>query len=368
MKFSAKSISFRIAQLPRPLPPDAIEQFAAHAAAPIEAMGADEKPGWVLASDLLSTAIENASAIRGECIHLALRMAKRKIPASLLAAEVRREQAAHMAAANKAFISSRERAEIRQSVLERLLPKTPPTIYSIPFIYKPGTCTIFVGATTDRQMDVFNLALVQTFNVFAEPISPINLATLLKNVKIDALPTPSFSPSSAAFANPDPGGEFLTWLWFSAEAANGCIVLPNHNRAYVLVDGPMAFRRDDGAGALSAVLSNGVPVNSAEAKTCLVADKKLVKAKISMILPPLEEPWTFTLDASDFSFRGMRMPKSDSLDPAERFDFRISMLENFKTLFFDVYGTYLELRSDSDAWNLAVALIKHWIEEKKARA
>jgi hypothetical protein len=84
-------------------------------------------------------------------VRLALRQAERKVPAALLKAECRMEELATMAAEGKAYLKAKQRAEIRQSVTDRLLPNMPPQLRAIPFVYLPGAAHLYVTALRPRR-------------------------------------------------------------------------------------------------------------------------------------------------------------------------------------------------------------------------
>ena len=75
--------------LTRPLPKDAVEKFAAQALPPVEYLKDDPLFGWVTGRHLMDRDIDEESARWGGILRLALVKAEKKIPNSLLKAEVR---------------------------------------------------------------------------------------------------------------------------------------------------------------------------------------------------------------------------------------------------------------------------------------
>ena len=98
MPFESGSVSFRMMELPRAIPKNFAEKFAAHRAGPLDAVGAGEQRGWVTGRHLLDSKITEDSAMHAGWVRLALRQAERKVPAALLKAECRMEELATMAA------------------------------------------------------------------------------------------------------------------------------------------------------------------------------------------------------------------------------------------------------------------------------
>lgn len=367
MNFETGSIAFRMLELPRPLPQDFAQRFAAHRAGPLEAVGASEQRGWVTGRHLLDSAIDEDSAKYGGTIRLALRRAERKVPTSLLKAECRAEELAVMAAEGKTYLRAKQRAEIRLAVTERLLPAMPPTLRAIPFVCEPAAFHLFVGAPAVEQLDVFNAALAAAVGFGGEPSTPETLAKLLKRVDLRDLTGSAFSPQRTNdVCEHAPGREFLTWLWFNSERANRMVPIGNQTIG-VLIEGPLAFA-NEGTGAHSAVLRRGLPESSVEAKSCLLANKKLQSARITFARNE-ETQWRFTLSADDFVVRGMKLPTGEGkLDAVSRFQERMAFLQDWRNLFVELFKTYLDVRTDSRAWSLETGRIREWISAKPSRA
>ena len=366
MNFETGSISFRMLEMPRQLPKDFARLFSAHKAGPLEAVGRQEQRGWVTGRHLLDSAIAEESATYGGHVRLALRCADRNVPTALLKAECRAEELAVMAAEGKTYLKAKQRAEIREAVVERLLPTMPPTLRAIPFVCEPNGFHLFVGATTETQLDVFRAAMAAAIGFSGEPSTPETLADLIMRADLRELSGSVFSPERRNdVVEHAPGREFLTWLWFQSETSSR--MLATENGAYgVAIEGPLAFA-NEGAGAHSAVLRKGIPENSAEAKSCLLANKKLKSARVVFARND-ETQWRFTLSADDFVVRGLKLPATEKLDAVSRFQERMSLLQDWRNAFVAIYKTYLDVRTDSRAWKLETGRIREWVAAKPSRA
>ncbi len=368
MKFESGNLAFSMLELPMPLPQDLIEKFASRRAGPIEEVGCSgAQIGFASARCLLDSEISEHKAMFGGYVHLVLRIAERKVQTAMLEAECRLEELAAMKAEGKSFLQRKQRYEIRSAVIERLLPSAQPVIRSIPFIYAPGAFHLYVGATAPKQLDLFNSIMVETFGFCGAPSTPETLGELFKKVSITDLPGSCFSPEKQYDSTQHhPGREFLTWLWFASETSGNRIHVENGSPIVVLVEGPMRFF-NEGNGAFSAVISKGVPENSAEAKSCLVANKKLKQARV-VFCRNEETQWRFTLSADDFAVKGMKLPQTESIDAVSRFQERMAFLEEWRNDFTMIFNSYLDIRTDSRAWPLEISRIREWIESKQARS
>ncbi|HBA84336.1 MAG TPA: hypothetical protein DCZ95_09610 [Verrucomicrobia bacterium] len=367
MAFESGSISCRMFTMPRKLPEDVVERFAKDAAPPLETIAEGEVKGWVTGRHLLDRNITEETAYYGGYLRLSLRLAEKKVPQSLLRAECRMEELAVMAAEDKPFLKSQQRAEIRKSVHERLLPSMPPQLKAMPFICRPESRYLYASALSAKQSDQFASSLGSTlgFNVF--PLTPETAAAERKKVDARDWSGTSFTPDlEDNEMESQPGREFLTWLWFVAEAQEGTIYLEEQGQVHVLIEGPLTFVHE-GNGAHISVLRQGEPVNSAEARTCLLSGKKLKSAKVTFAIG--EENWKVTLDADEFVLRGLTVPQSeDHLDPISRFQERMQGLEKFSDMYFGLYDVFMDLRSDSNRWKKTRDAIREWVKSRKGRS
>ena len=367
MPFESGSVSFRMLELPRAFPDNCAEKFAAHRAGPLDAVGAGEQSGWVTGRHLLDSKITEDSARHAGWVRLALRQAERKVPAALLRAECRMEELATMAAEGKAYLKAKQRAEIRQAVTERLMPNMPPQLKAIPFVYQPGAAHLYVAALPLAQLDVFNAALLATLGFGGSPSTPETLGATLKKADLRDFAGASFSPEMEGEAmEAAPGREFLTWLWFKAETQNGRMALSAGEELGVLLEGPLTFTHE-GHGAHVSVLKKGAPENSIEAKTCLLGGKKLKEAKITLALDE-QRTWAFGFEADQFLVRGLKLPQGeDRLDAVSRFQERMAFLEQWREIFLDLFGAFLDARTDAKKWKNAVGDIRAWIQGRPGR-
>ena len=367
MPFESGSMSFRMMELPRPFPKDWAEKFAAHRAKSLESVGEGEQRGWVTGRHLLDSHITEDTGRHAGWVRLALRQAERKVPAALLRAECRMEELAVMAAEGKTYLKAHARSEIRRSVTERLLPNMPPQLRAIPFVHLPGSTHLYVTALATAPLDVFTAALAATLGMGGEPATPETLGQLLKKVDLRDLPGTSFSPEmDDGEMEAAPGREFLTWLWFKSETQNGKVALASGADLGVLLEGPLTFTHE-GHGAHAAVLKKGEPVNSIEAKTCLLGGKKLKEAKITFALDE-QHLWAFGFEADQFLVRGLKVPQGEgALDAVSRFQERMNFLEQWREIFFDLFGTFLAARTDARTWKAAAADIREWVKGRTGR-
>ncbi len=366
MAFESGSIGFRMYWVPKPFTRDAVDRFAEHAAVPLSAIKDDELRGWVTGRHLLDRHITEETAFRGQYFHLAMQQAARKIPASLLRAECKMEEMAMLAAEEKPFLNRQERAAIRKTVSEKLLPQMPPQIKGTPFVYAPESSFLYASAQSAKQSDLFVALIQQTLGVTIIPCTPDFTALQQTNTDIHQWNAVSFSPKvSSDLMELTTGRDFLTWLLFYTEACGGTFSSEALGDIQLMLEGPLLFTHE-GAGAYEIVLRKGEPLLSMEAKSCLLNGKKLRQAKVTFTIG--EEIWAFTLDADEWIFRNLTLPKIEEvMDETSYFEERIRRLERFLEMFLFIFGQFTAARSDKPRWNKMQKDIFKWVDERVGR-
>lgn len=364
MSFESGSASFRLLYLPRDLPADAVERFARHAAPPIDTLGTGEINGWVTGRHLLDRNITKDTAHYAGFLRLSLMQAERKIPEPLLRAECRMQELAHMQAEGLERLSQTVRREIRQQITDRLLPTMPPTLRGIGMFYDATSRLLYTAALSDKQLDAFQVGFAQAIGFGGVPVLPETASLQRRNRSIKDWDPVSFSPEvEAEDVTHDPGLDFLTWLWFVAEARGGMLKLKELGDWVVMIEGPLTFVME-GSGAHEMVVRRGEPRLSAEAKASLLSGKKLRRAKLTLARG--EQSWTCTFDGPSFVVRGLKLPEGEKLDAVSKFQERVQLMDLFKEGLLSLFDRFAEERESKD-WNKTLGEIHEWVKTRKTR-
>ena len=363
MGFERGTVSFRLFELPKSLPADALDLFREHAAPSIDHLADGKVTGWVTGRHLLDRNIDESTALHGGHYRLALLQAEKKIPATLLRAEIQQEELARRAVRGLEFLSRKERGEIREEITARLLPQMPPQLKATPYVQQPESLRFFAGALNDKACDEFGIYFQHTFGFSPVPLGPESAALARKRVDTRDWRPSSFSPEADdEFVDEAPGRDFLTWLWFVSETRDGHLELKDLGKFAILLEGPITFTME-GAGAHETTLRKGNPALSAEARTCLLAGKKISKAKFVFALG--ETMWQGAV-SDDFVFRGFKLgDPEDQLDAVSLFMERMRQLDEFAEVFLAAYDRFVETRSDRDRWRKERGEIHHWVQSRK---
>ncbi|MCA1808766.1 MAG: hypothetical protein LC725_04825, partial [Lentisphaerae bacterium] len=80
-----------------------------------------------------------------------------------------------------------------------------------------------------------------------------------------------------------------------------------------------------------------------------------------------EECWTCAFDADAFTFRNLKLPKTEAVDAVGRFQERMEMLDTFRQAFLGLYGTFAKLRDDAARCKALELEMKKWMFSRPSR-
>jgi hypothetical protein len=232
-------------------------------------------------------------------------------------------------------------------------------------VHLPESQVVYAEAVSDKQMDALEASFREAMGFGLIPASPVYAAAQRLKIDVRDIAPASFSPDcDDETVGNSIGQDFLTWLWFYSEARGGMMRVADRGDFGIMVEGPLMFVLE-GQGAHEIVLRRGTPELSVEAKIALLSGKKLRRAKI--LLARGQETWQVTLDADLFTFRGLKLPDGEKLEPVSRFQERMTALDTFTGTFFDIYDRFLKERTAAKVWEKTRADIHRWVNERSAR-
>jgi hypothetical protein len=362
MGFDKGSFALTLFRLPQRLPKDAYERFAALAAQKIDLVSDEISVGWVTGRHILENEILEETAYCGGYLNLCLRVAERKIPAPVLNALVRRRELLYMQEQNTTRVPSNKRKEFRAEAIDENLKKMFPTLAGVPFVIDDKAGLLYLGTASAKQMDTFVSLFLKTLEF--EPFQITLQEMMLKLFKKELIDLPGIAFSEES--DPDemtPERDFLTWLWYHCETADGNVDVPELGRFSIIVDGPLSFSfaADDAKGSGETTVRKGCPVRSAEAKAALGVGKKLKKAKIT--LARNQEVWAGTFDADRYTFSGFNLPEGEEMEFQSRFAERIDRLQTFQIAMESYFRLFAETLLAKD-WKKTEKKIQQWVKDK----
>lgn len=364
MPFESGSTALMICHLNEELPSDVLERLAKHTAGKLDDVDKDPQVGWVSGRHLLENQINELTSICGGHLYVNLRKAERKLPAQLLRAICRREELAYMQANDMLMVPKAERNRIKEDAIEKNLRKMPPSISAIPIVVDKKNNTLYIGSASLRSYDQISAEFVKDVGV--EPV-PVSVAELMvRCMKASETDLPALSFSSKDDGEPAPGRDFLTWLWYHAETAEGKLMLGGVSYN-IMIEGPLtlSFAADEAKGASESVLKKGCPQISAEAKAALSVGKKLKKAKI-MLVREGSDRWTFTFDADLFTMTGLTLPEGEEMDIHSQFEERVAFLQLLKEALEGYFTLFAKTVMDPEKRSQLEEDMRVWAEERES--
>ena len=364
MPFDRGTFSFTMFTLRDELPENAGEILGARKACKLDEVTGEPSFGWVTGQHLLDTEIDEGTARFGSAYYLTLRRAVRKIPSSLLNALCRRAEEARMKETGKNFLGSKEKKEIKESTVERNIMKMPPSLSGISMVIVPHNRHLYLGASSQSQIDLFIEHFFQAFNM--EPLQLTPTAMLAEEFNITPSTFPPLSPAKpeSTFAEESLGRDFLLYLWYLSETGK-TIETADYGEFEVMLEAPLCLIGDgDDPGAGEATIKKGdSPIRGAEVKAALSVGKKLRKAKLTFTR--LNQIWSGTFDADSFSFSSFALPEGEAQERSELFTERVEFLDIFREVItsgFRQYANAMLNGKDADT----VAALKEWINTRDA--
>ncbi len=358
------SISCRMLLMPAALAEGHAAQFAKQALPAIDTLGASRIAGWVTNRHLLDRHITEDTAHYGGYLLLDLVTAERRIPGALFKTECKMEELAQLAASGYERLTARARSEIRESVTSRLLPTMPAQLQATPCVAELNGQRLWTGAMSDVQAENFAQQFGRCTGSSPVPMTP-ETAAARRKIDVRQWDLACFSPEAEGEPVSDRvGHDFLTWFWFIAEARRGIVQIPELGEFGLMIEGPLVFVMD-GGGAHVVRLDKGEPRVSAEAKSALLAGKKLKRAKITFARG--KEMWSCALEADTFAFRGLKLPQTEQLDACSRFQDRMRLLETFSDAFYGLFDQFAAERNDAARWPETVKDMRKWVAGRYSR-
>jgi len=364
MSFESKNLTFTMFRLSEKLPIDVLELFDARKAGKLDDVTDEKQIGWTSGQNLLETCINEDTSIRGGHLLMNLRIAEKKIQATLLKELRKRGEYAWMQENNADRVPNRVKKEILEEVNERHLQNSMPVLSGIEFAIDRASNMLYLGTASDSKIDMFVALFTLTTGI--EPVQ-VTSAELINdyyqemNVNRDLefevnMPDMQFS-KNAEQEQFMPARDFLTWLWFKSETSG-------FEDTEILIEGPMTLSfLTEKQGATETVAKKGLPQKSAEVKVALAMGKKLCKSKLSIVNNG--NIWSFSFNADKFSFNSMRLPDGEQMDPQSKFEERIQNLHMFHTIIKKLFFEFVKFAT-ADDYSDKEKVLQQWVEERES--
>ena len=242
------------------------------------------------------------------------------------------------------------------------LNRMPPSLSGITVVIEPNSGLLYVGATSNTQIDLFVENFVQVTDM--EPIQLTPELILEREFKTTSAEFPQLSIDGRNNGEISIGRDFLMYLWYFGETV-GRLQDPDYGEFDLMIEGPLVFAGDDDdrGSAETSVKKGGSPLRSAEAKAAISVGKKLKKAKLT--ITRLNQIWSGTIDADKFSFSSCKLPEGEQMNDFEIFAERIENLAIFR----DAIAAYVVKFADAmskENFETTRKAITEWAEKRES--
>lgn len=259
--------------------------------------------GWVTGNSELDVTLPDEQIKIGESIYIAMRVATRRIPASLLKAVFRKKLDEYKKLNGVQFVPGKVRKQLKEEAENRLIRNATPTIRTAFSIINPAAGKVYAGVASNAEIEMFQMLFFKTFGIMLEPM----IGVLMDD------------PDECQ----EMKHEFLTWLFRLSENgdAEGIYAYPPFDLISLEEEKPCTR---------SVVYGNAVQ-HSTELVTALKNRKLLKKIKLAVTAEQIagfsgNDVCHFTLN-SNFALTGLELPEGEELEDTARFAEKIAMID-----------------------------------------
>jgi DNA recombination-dependent growth factor C len=330
--------------------------------------GQEQALGFVSWDDLFDSSFTDGSYHKGEYIAFQFRVDQRSVPAIIRKQYIRRRIDDYRSKNNGKWPSRQERQEIQENVQNWLMNQIMPKPSGCEVVWNPVAKWMLVGATGTKMLDAFLTHFEKHFRAYPIPLYHVHWAlhqAPLDGRQKDVLASMVSVRSPQAMYEGRPlGYEFLTWLWFLTENANGAIDLGEGRQAEVSLGERLVLTlpADGKERVICTTQANALH----EARTAL-QQGKLVD-ELQLFLRIQDNEYFVTLDSFLWAVKGLKTPKQlrdfAEEDAEGKFLEKMYFLEEVSTALNTLYGLFLDKRL-SPAWEAdTLPRLREWMEKK----
>jgi len=252
--------------------------------------------------------------------------------------------------------SKKTRTALKEAVEEELTKSALPCPSGFEVVWDTTNKRLILGTTSSRMIEAFLEHFERTFRLHPVPLYHLQLALNMKDLPdgIKDRLSRLVSPSShrAIEEGRFLGYEFLTWLWFKTDTAEG-------GSNIYLGDRIVLSRPDDGR---ERVICTTQSHNLKEAHTALVEGKMLEEAQ--WIMQKGDTEYYFTLDVSLWTMKNVKVPSHPSHpkdeDAEGQFLERMFLIEEIRQAVESLYKEFLMLRLESKWQDDIIPAMEEW--------
>ncbi len=310
--------------------------------------GHSQSAGFSSWDDLFDTSFDFTSYHKAEYVAFHFRLDQRKVPPILLKQYMRTALQEYRDEHEGKWPGRKEKQRIRDDVLLQLMDRTLPKPSACEIVWNTQREWMLMGTTSKRILDASWEHLESHLQLHPLPLFHVHWANRLVSAssREGAVLASLVSPDShdAFFEGRFLGYEFLTWLWFFSENADGKLKLEDGREAEVHLGDRLTLSLPDDGNERVACTTQASDLH--EARTALQHGKLVEEAQIFVKMG--ENEYFLRLDTNLWAIRGLKTPKQikdqDEADTDGRFLEKMYFLEEVFDCLDALYAKFLTLR------------------------
>ena len=364
MSFNTGKINFRAFMLNKELPEDLLGALQNRPLPDEDAIKDQSVYGWTSSRYPADRQLDEDTIKYGAYTRFSLTEASRSVPPSTLTAELMKEEQVRLNISGNEYLSRREKVEMKQEILDRLLPTMPVVYKTTSVVISANGKYLYADAMSDKQVDVFVSYARDAFGFPPIQLSPEYMFATKHKPFEQVEPCSYSSDIEAERVCHIPGMDFLTWLWYQSETNPDSIDASKEGTLGCMFEGPLKLVME-GGGAHEVTLNKGNPMMGTETHTGLKSGKKLSKATVNIVRGDVV--YRFTLDDS-LAVRGFKpaVPEGN-LDAVSLYQDRILNTELVWDFITGLYEAFIKQRTGK-SWDVDVKDIQNWVEARNESA
>lgn len=383
MGFASGSITFRRYYLcgehPGSLSEEWFEALAGHAFG----QGGEEtsdgiESGWIVPTHLFDVDFSAPQRVTvGRFVYLAMRLDRTAAPAPIVKSYRKQEEEAALAASGGEVLGRAERSLARQAAADRAQREARKGMFrrvaAYPVLIDLEDGVVYFGNTGSTAGDKLLTLFSDTFQTTLAPAT-IEEAGYRIAERIGA--SRSFDEATPAhFADPPAmdgeiasaefpgndrrflGREFLTWLWYRTDAAEGLFELDGDRSVALSIHRMMHLECGYNLTGRDSIVTEA-PARSPEAWAALGIGKQ--PTKVALLIGADQDEWSLSLDGPAWNVSGLVLPPPEESDPLGRLEERFNGMRRVGRTLDQLLAVFLRCRLGA-AWKAESAAIRAWV-------
>lgn len=327
--------------------------------------GQDIASGFTVWEDFFDPAFDSGSYHKGEYVAFNFRLDQRRVPGIITKQYTKQAIQKYRAENDGKWPSRQDKLAIQEEVHSWLLTRILPQPSAFEIVWNPSAQWMLLGTTSLKMLDKFLELFEDVFRIYPVPLYharwALHMAPIDAQLKDTLSSMVSVESAHAIDEGRFLGNEFLTWLWFFTEHAEGKLRFAPEQDVQVEL-GERLILTLPGEGREKIVCTTQANALS-EARVALQQGKMVEELQIQMKAG--DNDYQLTLDSSLHAFKGLKTPKQlpdfDQEDPDGRFLERMYFLEEVTAIMNVLYGTYLRMRLGGQWETDTLPVLKEWI-------